>query len=125
MKITALLLSVSLLLMPFIKRQEPCAVMKQGSFKYLDADDTTAYFDITGEKHTEYHQNKKYYIKSDMKWVDDCTYELTMTGITIPNFPFKTGDKMKVEILRVEKDIIFYRSTVMGNSWDGRLKKLY
>jgi hypothetical protein len=49
---------------------------------------------------------------------------MTMTKITVPNFPFGPGDKMRVDITRVEGDIIFYTCTVNGKSSTGRFKML-
>jgi len=101
-----------------------CSILKQGSFKYLDIKDTTAYFDIDKENHTEYHRNGKYYIKSKIKWLTDCQYEMKMISNTIPDFPFKPGDVMIVTVDKIEGDIIYYTSEVHGDKWEGRLLKL-
>jgi hypothetical protein len=101
-----------------------CSVLKQGKFRYLDIDDTTAYFEIDKEDHTEYHNGGKYFIKSRLRWITDCQYEMTMLKNTIPDFPFKPGDVMIVAINKVEGDIINYTSEVNGYKWDGRLLKV-
>ena len=47
-----------------------------------------------------------------------------MIKITIPDFPYKVGDIMNVKINKIEKNEIFYTSTVKGQSWSGKLIKI-
>ena len=101
-----------------------CSDLKKGTFKYLDIEDTTAYFELDKESHIEYHSNGKYYIKSKIKWINDCQYEMKMLSNTIPDFPFKPGAVMIVTIDKIESEIIYYTSEVKGESWKGRLVKL-
>ena len=101
-----------------------CSVLKNATFKYLDIEDSTAFVVIKSNKHTEYHDNKKYYIKSDITWVNDCEYNMVMTQITIPDFPFKPGDVMNVKITKIEGDIFYCTATVKGAGWNGRFKIL-
>ncbi|WP_276500759.1 hypothetical protein [Terrimonas pollutisoli] len=101
-----------------------CSIIKKGTFKYLDIPDTTAYFKIKKENHTEYHRDGKYYIKSKIKWVNDCQYEMVMLSNTIPDFPFQPGAVMLVTFLKIEGDIIYYSAEVDGDKWYGRLRKL-
>lgn len=104
--------------------QTDCSIMKTGTFKYMEAEDTTAYFVITPTSHTEFYANGKYYIKSKMKWLNDCEYKLTMTAITIPEFPFKPGEEMKVKITEVEGNLVHYTSEVNGRKWETYVTKL-
>jgi hypothetical protein len=107
-----------------VNSKSDCSSFRNGKFKYLDAADTSAYIVMAGDKQVEYSMQDKYIIESDVKWISDCTYMMTMTRITIPSFPFKPGDKMKVDITKIEGDIIYYTSTVKGESWQGRFKRL-
>jgi hypothetical protein len=121
--------ALAMILSSFLYGQETdnkdsCSILKQGKFKYLDIEDTTAYFVIDKEDHTEYHNGGKYFIKSRLKWINDCQYEMTMLKNTIPDFPFKPGDVMTVTINKVEGDIIYYTSEVKEYKWDGRLLKV-
>lgn len=59
-----------------------------------------------------------------MNWVNDCEYNMTMTEITILNFPYKVGDIMNVKINKVEGNDIYYTSTVQEKSWEGQLIKI-
>jgi hypothetical protein len=98
--------------------------MKKGKFIYLDFDDKTRYIEMDGNHQIEKSENNPYVIESSVEWVNDCTYIMTMTRITIPNFPFGPGDKMKVEITKIDGDIISFTSTVNGNLMKGRFKKV-
>jgi len=102
----------------------PCAVLKKGKFLYLDGNDKTAYIEMDGNYQIEKSGKNAYFIESTVEWVNDCTYIMTMTKITIPGFPFGPGDKMKVTVTKVDADIIYYTSTVNGTSWNGRFKTL-
>lgn len=53
---------------------------------------------IKGKNHIEYHDNGKYIIKSKLDWVSDCEYNMTMTKITIPDFPYAIGEVMNVKV---------------------------
>lgn len=106
------------------KESNPCNIMKRGKFLYLDVPDKTAYFTISGNKHMEFHQNKKYTITSTIEWLSDCSYEATLIDFNYPNFPLQKGDKMLVEIEKVEGDIISYRGVIKGESFTGRVRKV-
>ena len=106
------------------QNNDDCSIVKNGKFKYLDIEDTTAYFTIENNKHQEFHKSNAYYIKSDLKWVGDCQYTMKMKECTIPDFPYKAGDVMKVTINKIEGNIIYYTSEVKGVSWNGRLLKI-
>ncbi|MGC4104151.1 hypothetical protein [Ferruginibacter sp.] len=99
--------------------------MKKGKFLYLDAEDKTAYVEMDGNHQIEKSEKTPYYIESTVEWVDDCTYIMTMTKITIPDFPYGPGDKMRVDITKVDGKIVYYTSTVNGTSWKGRFKKIH
>lgn len=100
-----------------------CNILHNGTFKYGNST-TEIKVVIKGNKHIEYHENGKYIIKSKLNWVNDCEYNMTMTEITIPNFPYKVGDIMNVKINKVEGNDIYYTSTVQGKSWDGQLIRI-
>ncbi len=101
-----------------------CSILKKGTFKYVGLEDTTAYFTIKKSNHVEYHEGGKYQIKSKLKWLNDCQYEMEMLSNTIPDFPFKPGDRMVVTITKIEGNIIYYTSEVNKQSWPGVIKKI-
>ncbi len=105
------------------KKKEQCALMHSGTFKYLDAQDPTSYFVITDSTHTEYYSDGAYQIRSQMTWNSDCQYTLVMLSSTVPGFPFKPGDKLKVTIIKVEGDVIQYAAEVNGEKWKSKVKK--
>ena len=76
-----------------------------------------------GDEHYEFHDNKKYFIKSKLFWVSKDLVYVTIEDFTIPNFPFKRGTKMKIEITKKEKEFIYYESTLGGRTWLGKMKE--
>lgn len=101
-----------------------CSMLKEGTFKYLDIEDTTAYFVISAANHTEFFSNGAYTIKSKITWIDSCSYKMTMQSNTLPHFPFKPGQTMTVIIDKIEDGLIYYIARVEDKQWKGRLVKL-
>ncbi len=99
-----------------------CRILKNGKFKYLDVEDTSGYIIIKDTFHIEYHNNNKFYIKSKLTWLTDCSYLMTMTEITIPDFPFHPGDKMEVDVTKIENGIVYYNSIINNSVYPGRLQ---
>ncbi|MES1218596.1 MAG: hypothetical protein ABUT20_24040 [Bacteroidota bacterium] len=107
----------------FTLKEDDCKIMHSGTFIYGDPGFEVKVV-IKGNKHTEYHDNGRYFIKSKLTWLSDCEYDMTMTDVTIPNFPYKVGDVMNVKIDKVDGDKIYYTSTVQGKSWQGKFIKI-
>src|SRR5215203_4699797 len=120
-KIKAVFLGLSLMmLMSFTEKGatiEDCSILNEGAFKYGDIEEEIR-VEIKGNNHTEYHDGGKYMIKSKLEWVNDCEYNMIMTKITIPNFPYRKGDVMNVKVDKIMGNVIYYTSTVKGNSWN-------
>lgn len=100
-----------------------CTILHEGTFKYGGTENEIKVI-IKGKKHTEYHNDGKYLIESKLDWLNECEYNMTMTKITIPNFPYKKGDVMNVKVNEVNGNEISYISTVKGVTWDGTLIKI-
>ena len=94
-----------------------CKILKNCKLLYVAEPSTADYVLINNNKHTEYLQNGKYYIKSDLNWVDDCEYNATITEITVPDFPFKTGEVMNVKFKKIEAGMVYGVSTVRGEKY--------
>ena len=107
----------------YVNSDSGCKILHSGTFKYANTVPEIKVV-IKGNKHTEYYENGKYFIKSTLNWTNECEYDMTMTEITIPDFPYKTGDVMNVKINKVINNEIYYTSTVQGKSWEGQLIKL-
>ena len=102
---------------------QDCSIAHEGKFKYRNGKDEVI-VETKGKDHTEHHNKGKYFIKSKIEWLNDCEYNMTMTEVTIPNFPYGPGDVMNVKINKVAGKEIFYTSTVKGVTWEGKLTKI-
>ncbi len=117
----ALALFSFMLLMSFTGNK--CFMIKNNTFTYRNAKkDVIVIFDEN--KHTEYHNDKEHYIKSDIEWVSDCEYYLIIRESTLPNFPFKMGTKMHIVVNKVRGKKVYYTSSLGGRSWEGRMTKV-
>lgn len=100
---------------------QDCSVLKKGKFKYVD--NPSAWFVIKGNKHTEYLNNGKHFIKSTLKWISGCTYTMTMKKCTVPDFPFKPNDVMTVTITDIQDGVIYFTTEVKGQRSEGKVTK--
>jgi hypothetical protein len=99
-----------------------CKILKHTKLKYVENDDNTAYVSINDNKHIEYLENGKYFIKSDLVWINECEYNAKMTEITLPNFPFKPGEVMNVKFQKIENGIVEGIGTVHGETFPVKFK---
>ena len=79
---------------------------------------------FNGTEHIEYYENKKYYIKSKIKWISNDECYITIQHSTLPDFPFKKGSRLHLQILKIRNGKVFYRSTLGNRSWEGKMKAL-
>lgn len=100
-----------------------CMILHKGTFKYGDSN-TEIIVKIKGNRHVEYHNGGKYRIESKLEWLNECEYNMTMTKVTIPNFPYGPGDIMNVKINKVVGNEVLYTATVKGMSWKGKFIKI-
>lgn len=106
----------------FTPLEQECGMLKNNSFVYkLGGKDVLVEFGE--EKHAEYHQKGKYYIKSNVEWISDCEYYLIIQDVTLPNFPFKLGSRLHIKITKVKGNRVYYKSTMGGRSWEGKMVK--
>src|ERR1022692_107442 len=99
-----------------------CSVLKKYKLQYLSLKDSSAYIRISQDSVVEYHHHEKYTLRAKIDWTNDREYDMTLTSVTIPDFSYRPGDVMHVRIDRIEHDIIYYISTINGNSWEGKLR---
>ncbi len=102
---------------------QDCSILKNNTFTYRNGSDKVLVV-FSGEQHTEYHQNKKYTIKSTVRWISKCEYILTINESNLPNFPFKMGTKLFIKVNKVRGKKVYYTSSLAGRSWEGKLVKI-
>ncbi|WP_313806054.1 hypothetical protein [Flavobacterium sp.] len=94
------------------KEKVDCRVLKDCKLRYIDIDDPNAYILIKGNKITEYLDGGRYYIKSELTWLNDCEYTAKILEINIPEFPFEPGTLMNVKINKIENGMVYYTSYI-------------
>jgi len=108
---------------PIISKTKIVPLIEDTSYTYkYKGDDVLVIF--TRNSHVEYFNNKKYSIKSSLRWVSETECEMTIQKSNLPNFPFRNGTKLKMKINKIKRDKIYYESTLGGRSWTGKMKKL-
>ncbi len=99
-----------------------CAELKNHRLQHLNLKDSSAYILLSEDSAIEYHNNGRHTIRARVQWFNDCEYVMTLTEVTIPDFAYHPGDVMYIRIDRIEKDRVYYISTINGNSWEGQLR---
>ncbi|QOD62188.1 hypothetical protein H9I45_07035 [Polaribacter haliotis] len=75
-------------------------------------------------QHIEYYNNKKHSIKSTIVWISKNECIITLKEINLPNFPFKKGNSLKMVITEVRGNNVYYKSTLGGRTWKGKMKEV-
>ncbi|WP_439127719.1 hypothetical protein [Polaribacter sp.] len=79
---------------------------------------------FNSDEHIEYFNNKEYYIKSDIVWINKDECIITLKEITLPDFPFRPGNSLKMKITEIKGDYVYYESTLGGRTWEGKMKQV-
>jgi hypothetical protein len=95
--------------------QTDCKFLKDCELTYDDGN--VGLIVIKNQKHIEYFEDGKYFIKSDLEWLNECEYNATMTEITLPNFPFRPGKIMNVKFESIDGKNITGTGMVDGNKF--------
>jgi hypothetical protein len=101
-----------------------CNILHKGTFVYADEQNQPVKVVINGKNHTEYHNNGKYYIKSEIKWNNDCEYTAKLVKITLPGFPYKRGTTWKVSVDDIVDNAVFCSGIIDGKSFTSKLIKM-
>jgi hypothetical protein len=91
------------------------------SYEYMGSEVLVSFI---GDEHIEYYENKKYYIKSKVKWISSDECYITIQESTLPDFPFKMGATLHLKILKMKDGKVIYQSTLGRRSWKGKMKAL-
>lgn len=100
-----------------------CSAVKNKKFTYKNGE-KTVFVSFKNNLHTELHNNKKHFIKSTIQWLSNCEYYLIITKTNLPDFPFKIGSKLHVTILKTKGKNVYYKSSLNGRDWEGKLTLL-
>lgn len=99
-----------------------CKILKNTKLGYVTAPNETSYVIIEENKHTEYVDNGKYFIKSELNWINDCEYNATLTETNLPGFPFKPGVVMHVKFEKIENGIVSGKGIINGETFEVKFK---
>ena len=107
------------------KMKADCSIFKKGTFAYAKKKNMKdAKVVIKCKTHTEYTQNGKYFVKSKIKWINDCEFNLTIKAATVPGFPFSVGDVMNVKIDSVKNKLIYTSYTTKNGTGVSLFRKV-
>ena len=92
-----------------------CNVARMGKFVYT-AFPSTAYIEINGDQHLEFHNNESRSIYNKIVWLNDCEYNIVFDHTDKPEgWSFKKGDIINVKILSATDNRYRYVWTYKNN----------
>ena len=104
-----------------------CKPLFSGKWKYnaISAEDLQSgdiIVDRTLQLTTEFTENRKYSFQYETKWINDCSYELTLKKTTKPNFKLiNVGEVVTVEITYIDKEVMRYKGTFRDKNTEGEM----
>lgn len=127
-KLLFLALLSQLFVLTLLAQQPTCKTLRTGSFKMVSAELGTTYITRTGKTQVEKNEKLGYEVIFDIKWIDDCTYELRpkklvkgnpaimgdgtyvvktkITGITYKNYTAETSSNFSEEEMKFMIEIV-------------------
>lgn len=70
------------------------------------------------------HYSKKEYIKAKMDWITEYKYKLVIVDLKKRGTPFKVGNELTAEIVKINGNEYFYTSILNNKTGKGSFKKV-
>ena len=104
--------------------ENPCSIAHTGTF-YKNTSKMQITISRTENKQVDkiFYDNNNFYVYSEIKWLNDCEYQLKMTATTLPSFKYQPGDILNVKINKIEGNIIYFTTSVNDDSWEDNVTK--
>lgn len=98
------------------------AVLEDGMYTYKFRKDDIL-VEIKDGIYYEYHP-KNEFIKAKIDWISEYEYKLIIIDIERRGVPFKVGDKLTAEIVKIKNNEYFYTSRFNDKTGKGSFKKI-
>lgn len=84
-----------------------CSFLKDCKMILLEQEDESVVI-IKDTQHVEYVNENKDFVKSNVKWINECEYKATITDFRYPGFPFKVGDVLHSTVTKIVGDTLYF-----------------
>lgn len=98
------------------------AVLEDGSYTYKYKRKVIN-VDVKNGYYYEYFRNNQY-LKAKIDWLSEFTYKLTIVDVETSIYPFKKGDALIGEIIKIEQNNFYYKTLFRGRELRGNFKKV-
>ncbi|HLY72126.1 MAG TPA: hypothetical protein VKR53_20475 [Puia sp.] len=96
-----------------------------GKWKYKNISPDSTYVMRTLEKQFEYVDHGKYYYEFSVRWLDDCSYQLTYIGTTSPRpAAIQIGESLHVDILSINNTRMTYKTIFRNLQESDEMEKI-
>ena len=101
-----------------------CSIAHEGTFTYGNS---KMQITISRTKNKQVdkilYKGTAFYLYSDIEWLNDCEYNITMISSTLPNFRKQPGDVLNVKINKIEGKHIYYTTSFKGEAKEYKMTK--
>lgn len=101
-----------------------CKAITNGKFKTATSSINDYIMEISDNVITEYVQDKKYYVRSKLKFTTPCSYTATIIEVTIPNYNLKPGTVFSNEIIETDHNFLKIRARLNDKEYITVIEKL-
>ncbi|WP_298882852.1 hypothetical protein [uncultured Polaribacter sp.] len=98
------------------------AILEDGKYTYKFRENDIL-IEIKNGIYYEYHP-KNEFIKAKIDWISEYEYKLIIVDIERRGVPFKVGDELTAEIVKIKGDEYFYTSRFNNKTGKGSFKKV-
>lgn len=94
-----------------------CKTIMEGTFtSYFTANGSHNTIIINGNSHIEYSSNGTYITKSNLTWINNCAFVLTVLETNYEDNILKPNDTMTIQIEKVTDNVVNISATFKGKT---------
>lgn len=101
-------------------QSKDCSRLKNCRLESL-VDEDTSYTLIKNTEYSQFYDDGNF-IKAKITWIANCQAEITISEVSIPDFPLAVGEKLILKIDKIAGDIADFAVTMKGDVYNSKFK---
>ena len=87
-----------------------CQRLHHSKLKFVNDNGLVDFFEINGNEHLEYQEVGGPYIKSTLKWNNECEYTAKIVEVSSGEGFFNVGDELTATILKIVDNTVYMKA---------------
>jgi len=104
----------------FAQSKTDCTRLKNCKLESFELDDESVMIIKNNDLSQIYDDGN--FIKSKINWISECEAEITISEVSIPDFPLKVGEKMNLKFAKIENDVVDFSVVIQGQKHSSKFK---